>query len=76
VADLSAFCERNPDVCVAGGAAIDLFTEKAENGVRLLYRYFDEDGKEKPADVEGAKGTLNGEDLALPWRGPEPDAPA
>jgi hypothetical protein len=76
IADLSGFCERNPDVCVTGGAAFDIFTEKAENGVRMLYRYFDEDSEDQPADVESGHGTLNTEDLALPWRGPGPDGPA
>jgi hypothetical protein len=78
VADLSGFCERNPDVCVTGGAAIDVFAEKAENGVRMLYRYFDEeDGEDGGADGAANHGTLSPDDLALPWRGPaERDGPA
>jgi hypothetical protein len=66
VADLSAFCERNPDVCVTGGAAFDLFAEKAQSGARMLYRYLD-----KPADpmAEPGKGTLSEDDIALPWKG-------
>lgn len=68
VADLSGFCERNPDVCVTGGAAIGIFAEKAENGVGALYRYFT--GAESP-DGEGSHGTLTTEDLALPWQGAE-----
>ncbi|MCB1489475.1 MAG: DUF5330 domain-containing protein [Bauldia sp.] len=63
VADLSGFCDRNPETCVTGGAAVDLFANKAENGVRMLYRYLDE-----PA---AGKDTLNEDDVALPWHGPE-----
>ena len=71
VADLSGFCERNPDVCVTGGAAIGIVAEKAENGVQMLYRYFDGEGN--PADAEGNRGTLTTDDLALPWQGEAPD---
>ena len=63
VADFSGFCDRNPDACVTGGAAVDLFASKAENGVRMLYRYLD--------DPQAEKGTLNEDDVALPWQGPE-----
>ncbi len=71
VADLSGFCDRNPDVCVTGGAAIGIFAEKAENGVQMLYRYFDDEGD--PGDAEGNRGTLTTDDLALPWQGEAPD---
>lgn len=73
VADLSAFCDRNPDVCVTGGAAFDIFTEKAENGVRMLYRYLDT--PETPA-TDTTESTLTEDDLALPWRGPDPNGSA
>ena len=63
VADLGGFCNRNPDVCVTGGAAIDVFAEKAENGVEMIYRYFDE-----PADAEEVVQAL----LALPGDKAEP----
>jgi hypothetical protein len=69
IADLSAFCDRNPDVCVTGTAAIDLFSDKAENGVRMLYRYFDENGEDATA-VEPGKSTLRRDDLLPAWRGP------
>lgn len=66
VADLSAFCDRNPDVCVTSGAAFDMFAEKAENGVRMLYRYLD-----TPETPDTTEGTLTEDDIALPWRGPD-----
>lgn len=72
VADLSGFCERNPDVCVTGNAAFQVFTEKAQNGARLLYRYFEED---HPA-AKKENGTLTDEDRTPVWQGPHPDKSA
>jgi hypothetical protein len=69
VADLSGFCNRNPDVCITGGAAIDVFAEKAGNGVEMIYRYLDDAGAEPARD----SGTLTTDDLALPWQGDVPD---
>lgn len=69
IADMSGFCERNPDVCVTGSAAFDLFSQKAENGAKMLYRYFDGEGaQETPAGA--MNGTLTPEDIAPAWRGP------
>ena len=70
VADLSGFCDRNPDVCVTGGAAIGIFAEKAENGVEMIYHYFDGTAA---GEAEGERGTLTTDDLALPWHGEAPD---
>jgi hypothetical protein len=65
-ADVSGFCERNPDVCITGSAAIDVFAEKAGNGVELIRTYLD---GEAPAENEGERGTLTTDDLAQPWQG-------
>lgn len=73
IADLSAFCERNPDVCVTGSAAFRLFADKAENGVRMLYEYFDAPS-EAPANA--GSGTLSREDTLPAWRGPTGDKSA
>ncbi|MEP2743483.1 MAG: DUF5330 domain-containing protein [Bauldia litoralis] len=64
VADLSAFCDRNPDVCVTSGAAFELFAEKAESGVQMIYNYLD-----TPPEPETGAGTLRQDDIALPWKG-------
>jgi hypothetical protein len=67
-ADLSNFCERNPDVCVTGNAALQVFAEKAQNGAKMLYHYLDQDpGESAPKDDQG---TLTGDDLAPQWQGP------
>jgi hypothetical protein len=68
VADLSAFCDRNPDVCVTGSAAFQVFTEKAQNGARILYRYFDKSGESEPKGKDN--GTLSREDRAPAWHAP------
>ncbi len=73
IGDLSGFCDRNPDVCVTGSAAFDLFAQKAENGVRMLYDYLNEP---KKPDAANGRGTLTEDDVALPWRGPAPEGPA
>ena len=90
VADLSGFCERNQDVCVTGGAAIQIIGERAEQGVDLIYRYVTGDGADDGIDMApGAptgidmapghkgprRGTLTTDDIALPWQG-SPDDPA
>lgn len=72
LADLGGFCDRNPDVCITGSAAIDVFTEKAGNGVEMIYQYFGETGG-GPEDAEGDRGTLTTDDLVLPWQGDVPD---
>ena len=66
IADISGFCDRNPDVCTTGGAAFQLFSEKAHSGVRMLYRYFDKAGDKSEVD----QGTLKREDLLPAWHAP------
>jgi hypothetical protein len=65
VADFSAFCDRNPDVCATGGSALQLFTEKVRYGTQRLYDSFDG----APA-ADGAPDTLKRDDIEPSWRGP------
>ncbi len=69
LADFSAFCERNPDVCVTGNAAAQMFGDKAESGVRMLYKYFDNAGAASAPDAAGKQGTLTPDDREPVWRG-------
>lgn len=64
VADLSGFCDRNPEACDTGGAAIHAFAEKAGNGVRMLYDYLQD-----PVPADSNSGTLTQDDVDLPWQG-------
>ncbi len=69
VADMTYFCDRNPDVCTTGGAALKVFANKAKNGARLIYDYF--------GDAEDDRGTLQNQDVQPDWRGTvEPDQSA
>lgn len=75
LADLSGFCGRNPDVCVTGHAAAQIFSDKAETGVRMLYQYFNDSGAAAEAvDPAAMQGTLKPEDMAPAWHGK--DGPA
>lgn len=74
IADLSGFCQRNPDVCVTGNAAAQMFSDKAETGVRMLYQYFNEpevapqEGGAGP-EASAIQGTLTPDDMEPVWRG-------
>ena len=68
VSDFANFCERNPDVCVTGAAAFNAFSEKAQNGARLLLRYFN--GARDDNAAEPDQGTLTDSDRQPRWRGP------
>ena len=74
LADISGFCGRNPDVCTTGGAAIDLVSEKAGNGVDLVHRLLGGAPERDPSLIDIAPGTgggtLTDDDIdLLPWRG-------
>jgi hypothetical protein len=64
ITDMSQFCDRNPDVCVTGNAALKVFAEKAQYGARMLYEYLD-----RPKTADAARGTLTPDDRAPEWRG-------
>ena len=40
--DAKGFCTRNPEACVAGGAALQSFGERASNGARMLHEFIAE----------------------------------
>jgi hypothetical protein len=69
IADLSAFCQRNPDVCVTGNAAAQMFGDKAESGVRLLYKYLNDAGTAGDGNTADKQGTLTPDDMQPTWRG-------
>jgi hypothetical protein len=75
VSDISQFCDRNPDVCVTGGNAFQVFSEKVRYGVKLLGNTF---GNKKPAeDPAGGASTLRPDDLKPRWHDPKkPDGAA
>ena len=72
IADMAAMCDRQPDVCANGGAALQAFGERARTGAAMLSRTLDQtlarDGKQT-AGRDGA-GTLDPTDLLPVWRDP------
>lgn len=71
VADLSGMCERQPDVCSHGGAALAAFGAKARYGAQLLYNTID--GSLAGASLPNG-GTLTPADVEPNWRAPSQQA--
>lgn len=79
LSDVSSICERSPEVCVAGRAAAETFTNKARYGAQLLMDYVAEEGAPatSPAPASNAsfpapssQNTLSQSDLQPGWEGP------
>jgi hypothetical protein len=68
VADVSSFCERNPEVCATGSTALQVFADKVRYGTELISGFF-EGSDEKAADKPASRSTLKRDDLAPAWRG-------
>jgi hypothetical protein len=76
VSDFASFCDRNPDTCETGSAALKLFGQKAQYGAKKLYEYIAEansqgslSGHDKTYARDGID-TLLQEDKDIPWQGP------
>ncbi|TWI93276.1 hypothetical protein JM93_00831 [Roseibium hamelinense] len=41
VSDISKFCERNPQACETGGAALSAIGAQARDGARIVYEFLD-----------------------------------
>jgi hypothetical protein len=54
VDDVSGICERKPDVCEVGKAAMQTIGARARETARIAYEMFEENGKTAPADDVGA----------------------
>jgi hypothetical protein len=65
VADLAGMCERQPEVCSSGGAALAAFGAKARYGASLIYSVFE--GSHAPTPPGG---TLTPDDMAPQWHAP------
>ena len=64
VADISGFCDRNPDVCATGSTALQVFVAKVRYGAELVSGLFN-----KKSEQTVDRGTLKREDLEPAWRG-------
>lgn len=54
VDDVSGICERKPDVCDVGRAAMQTIGVRARETARIAYEMLEENGAAKPADDIGA----------------------
>ncbi len=70
VSDVSQFCDRNPDVCVTGNAALHVFGDKVRYGAKLLYGAFGDHTASTGASVAPASGTLTPADVQPDWHAP------
>ncbi len=69
--DFSQFCSRNPDTCVTGGAALQVFGEKVRTGVKMISSAFGNHSKSGAGDPETVgTGTLTPDDLKPAWHDP------
>jgi hypothetical protein len=54
VGDMAGMCERKPDVCVTGRAALQTIGVRAREGARLAYEALDEQYGEKDTTATGS----------------------
>lgn len=54
VGDLAGICERKPDVCEVGKAAMQTIGARARETARIAYGMLEENGKPAPSDEVGA----------------------
>jgi hypothetical protein len=73
VSDFSQFCDRNPDVCVTGGSALQVFGDKVRFGAKMIYGYFDD---QRVGTDPAETGTLKPDDLKPAWHGRQKDTAA
>ncbi len=63
IADVSTFCDRNPQACATGSTAVQVFASKVRYGAELLSGYLNH------GPNASDRGTLNTEDVQPAWRG-------
>lgn len=54
VSDMAGMCERKPDVCVTGRAALQTIGVRAREGARLAYEALDDQYGEKDETATGS----------------------
>jgi hypothetical protein len=83
VTDMQHFCERQRDACVVGSQVAVTLGQRAQAGAKMLYEFLSEQfGEDRGAAAstgsvprpmtKPSQHTLRPEDLATPWRGPQP----
>jgi len=82
VADITHFCERQPQACTIGSQTTVTLMERAQAGAKILYEFlghqFGSDDSGSVRTTEGvaiqppSQQTLWPTDLLPPWHGPQP----
>ncbi len=83
VKDLSAFCTRNPHVCETSKDALDVFSQKAQFGAKMLMDFVADSANDEQVAEEATRGrrfrsifrrdsqnTLSSDDMRPAWSGP------
>jgi hypothetical protein len=68
--DLAGLCERQPEVCSNGGAALAALGAKARYGAAAIYGLFDGKTEAPRLPDVASGGTLTPEDMAPEWHAP------
>jgi hypothetical protein len=77
--DARGFCQREPGACVVGAQALQVFTQKAQNGAKMLYDLLSANSEEQISKNDSPTGstprpgrdTLTADDRDLPWLAPQ-----
>jgi hypothetical protein len=84
VSDMQHFCERQPVACEVGSQTAITLGQRAQAGAKMLYEFLNERfGSDEAGPVRAtgsvplpptrpSQHTLRPDDLAPPWRGPQP----
>ena len=65
VDDFTGICERKPEVCEVGKAAMQTIGSRAREGARIVYKMLDEDG-DAPEQATDTIGALVADESAAP----------
>jgi len=77
--DARSFCQREPEACVVGSQALQVFGQKAQNGAKMLYEFLSSNSAESISKNDGPTGstprpgrdTLTANDREMPWLAPQ-----
>ena len=64
VDDVSGICERKPDVCEVGKAAMQTIGVRARETARIAYEMLEENGAARPEPSDEVGALISGEDNA------------
>jgi hypothetical protein len=65
VDDVSGICERKPDVCEVGKAAMQTIGARARETARIAYEMFEENGQAKPTPPDEVGSLISSDSAAI-----------